>query len=284
MQLGKVTLDQLLAELTELPAEWMDDLARDLVEEVRVSVGRLRSLGRGVTEHDLANELEENEQFLDVARLFLGRGQEPTAHMLCAALSESSMSWAKLRSLAKSDPHRVAEALVELGLEETIDEQVGRHWQVEDVLIDRYKMTRGRAIAGQRRGRALEDQVQRVLESEEIPFQRGVTFVGKKDETAKCDFAIPTKQHPKIVIESKGFEATGSKLTDFLGDVLKIVHAKDYHMYFFLVTDGRGWHNRISDLRKIIEYHASGDVDMVYTTARLADLAATVKQIHETET
>lgn len=283
MQLDKVTLDQLLGELSELPADWKDKAARELLEQLPASVGSLRDLGRPPTAADLAGCLRESPLFLDIARLFLGKGQETVAHMLCAELGESSMGWSKLRSLAKRDPDRMAQALTGLGLAETIAEHLDRRWEVEDVLVDRYKMGRGRAIAGQRRGRALEDEVQAVLDGAGIPYQRGVTFVGRKGETAKCDFAIPTKDHPKIVIESKGFEATGSKLTDFLGDVLKIARARETHMYFFLVTDGRGWHNRVSDLRKIVEYHQNGDVDMVYTRARLDDMAAAVKQIYESE-
>lgn len=110
-----------------------------------------------------------------------------------------------------------------------------------------------------------------------------MTFTGKKGQTAKADFAIPGKDRPKIVVEVKGFEATGSKLTDFLGDVLKIGQAKDYHMYFFLVTDGRGWRNRVSDLRQIVQYHQENLVDMIYTRRRLGELARTARRILDTE-
>lgn len=110
-----------------------------------------------------------------------------------------------------------------------------------------------------------------------------VTITGNKGQTAKCDYCIPTKDHPKIVLEAKGFEATGSKLTDFLGDVLKIGRAKEFQMYFFVVTDGRGWHNRQSDLKKLVEFHEEGLLDMIYTRARLHELADHVKQIYEHE-
>jgi hypothetical protein len=99
----------------------------------------------------------------------------------------------------------------------------------------------------------------------------------------KIDLVIPSRDHPKIIIEAKGFEATGSKLTDFLGDVLKIGQAKEYHTYFFLVTDGRGWYNRQSDLRKLVEYHHEGLIDMIYTRARLDRLASDIKHIYENE-
>ena len=100
---------------------------------------------------------------------------------------------------------------------------------------------------------------------------------------AKCDFAIPTRNSPKVIIEAKGFEATGSKLTDFLGDVLKIGQAKKYHMYVFVVTDGRGWHNRRSDLQKLVDYQNDGLIDMIYTRCNLPRLASDVKQICENE-
>ena len=54
-------------------------------------------------------------------------------------------------------------------------------------------------------------------------------------------------------------------------------------MYFFLVTDGRGWHNRHSDLQKLVDYQNEGLIDMIYTTAGLSQMAADVKQIWENE-
>lgn len=282
MQLDKVTLEELLAELGELPAEWLDEKAEALVAYIKSSLGRLRALRRVVREQDIAQELREDPRFLDVCRLLLGKGQEPAAHLLCDALG-SRMSWTRLRALARQQPERIATALVALKLPEVIQNHLGRKWLAEDILVERYKMSRGRAIAGQRRGRALENEVGAALREMGVPFERGVTFVGKKGATAKCDFAIPGREHPKVVIEAKGFEATGSKLTDFLGDILKIAQAKDFHMYFLLVTDGRGWHHRISDLRRIVEYHHEKLIDMIYTRARLADLAAVVRHIHENE-
>lgn len=283
MRFEKITLDVLLAEFEELPSEWMDDLARELVTHIKLSVSSLRGLGRPITSDDLTERLRENPSFIDVCRLFLGKGQEPVALMLCDQLGGGSMNWSRLRRLAQQQPARMAEALTALDLPEIIDQHLNRRWEVEDILIERYKMSRGRAIAGQKRGRGLENEVEAVLQAKGIAFQRGVTFTGRKGETAKCDFAIPTKESPKMIIETKGFEATGSKLTDFLGDVLKIAQAKDFHMYFFLVTDGRGWLNRVSDLRKIVDYHQEGLVDMIYTRARLSDLAANVKHIYEHE-
>ena len=211
------------------------------------------------------------------------RARKPFAHRLSDHIEGRRVGWPGLRTLARKKPATVAAALVALGLPDVIQGHLERRWEAEDILIERYKMTRGKAIAGQARGRGLEDEVESVLEARGVPFERGVTFTGHKAETAKCDFAIPSRINPKIVIEAKGFEATGSKLTDFLGDVLKIGRAKTYHMYFFLVTDGRGWHHRVSDLRHLVEYHHEGLIDMIYTQRRLDDMAEAVRQIYDNE-
>ena len=39
-------------------------------------------------------------------------------------------------------------------------------------------------------------------------------------EKAKCDFAIPGRELSKVIIES-GYTATGSKMTDIIGDLEK---------------------------------------------------------------
>ena len=283
MNFEKIDVDRLLNELTELQSDWMDETASQLTNYIKTAVQHLRDLKKAPTEIDLEKALEMDGRFLDVCRLFLGKGQEPVAHMICDSLKVPAMTWPRLRNIALAEPRRVAQALVDLGVTQRISEQMNHKWEIEDVLIERYKMSRGRAVAGQRRGRSLENDVEAVLKEIGAPFQRGVTFMGQKGITAKCDFAIPTKQHPKIIVESKGFEATGSKLTDFLGDVLKIGQAKEYHTYFFIVTDGRGWHNRQSDLRKIVDYHQDGLVDMIYTRARLSQLRDDVRHILENE-
>ena len=283
MEFTRVTLDDILGELRELPSDWMDDTARIFVPVLRRAVGELRVFQQPMSPRALADYLSRNPSFLDVCRLFLGAGQETVAHMLAEELGLQSVSWSRLRKLARDEPTTMAQALVGLGIAESIREHLSQEWSLEDILVERYKLMRGRAIAGQHRGRQLEQRVAGVLEEISVSFEKGVTFTGQLERTAKCDFAIPTKLHPKIVIEVKAFEATGSKLTDFLGDILKIGQAKDYHMYLLLVTDGRGWRNRRSDLAEIIKQHREGLIDMIYTSSRLPQLASDVRKICDTE-
>jgi len=65
--------------------------------------------------------------------------------------------------------------------------------------------------------------------------------------------------------------------------VLKIKQAKGYHTYVFVVTDGRGWFNRQSDLKRLVDLHLDGTVEMIYTRARLPRLAENVEQIWNAE-
>jgi hypothetical protein len=283
MKFRKIGLDVLLGELADLPAEWMDDEARHLVAGIPAVVERIRAIGAELDAAALAILLKEQPLALDVLRLLAAEGQEPMAHRICDALGGKRRSWDALRVLARKSPDEMATALAAIGMPERVREQVWRQWTITDVLVDRYKLGRGRAIAGQSRGRGLENEVEAILRGIPVPFETRVTFTGAGGVTAKCDFAIPTREEPLIVIEAKGYEATGSKLTDFLGDVLKIKQAKGYHMYLFVVTDGRGWFNRQSDLKRLIELHESGIVEMIYTRARLSQLAEHVRQIWETE-
>jgi hypothetical protein len=283
MKFTKIGLDLLLSELADLPSEWLDDEGRRLVSELPVVIERVRAIGPTIDAPALATLLREHPQALDVLRLIAGEGQEPLAHRICDALGGKRRGWSALRSLAQRKPEEMAAALVTIGIPALVHEQVSREWTINDVALERYKLGRGRAIAGQSRGRGLENEVEAILRGIPVPFDSRITFTGAGGVTVKCDFAIPARDEPQIVIEVKGYEATGSKLTDFLGDILKIKQAKAYHTYLFVVTDGRGWFNRQSDLKRLLDLHLDGTIEMIYTRARLSQLAEDVKQIWATE-
>jgi hypothetical protein len=283
LKFSPVHLATILAEIEELPEGGVDHLSAQVVAEIPACLERLRRRVQPLTAIDLEHEFRTNGVFLDICRLFIGRAQEPVAHEICAHLGRSSGNWGDLKKVARRDPAKMAAVMVSLEVPELITHQLNRVWRAQDVLVERYQLTRGRAMSGQSRGRSLENDVDRVLAELLMPCDKRKTFTGREGKQAKCDFAIPSKNHPKIVIEAKGFEATGSKLTDFLGDILKISEARANHMYFFVVTDGRGWHNRESDLKRLISYHHDGLIDMIYTRARLGELGRDVKQIVDNE-
>lgn len=144
--------------------------------------------------------------------------------------------------------------------------EVNRSLQWYDALVGRLRSGRGSAVAGQKRGRLVEDFVENIVKS---IFQDGYdarcSFIGQRNDVARCDFAIPNRVRPSIVIEAKGYDATGSKMTDVIGDIEKIISAKRQDTAFLLFTDGTSWLQRRSDFVKIVEYQNQGDITKIYT-------------------
>ena len=93
------------------------------------------------------------------------------------------------------------------------------------------------------------------------------------------DTAIPSKSAARILIEAKGYGATGSKMTDILGDIRTIVAAKRPDTAFLFFTDGLTWKERSSDLRQIVEFQNNGDITRIYTYAMADQFEADLRQL-----
>ena len=157
------------------------------------------------------------------------------------------------------------------------------HWS--DVLIERLKGGRGSAIKGQQRGRGMEDFVEELLkeifDSDQIAAR--CRFTGADgNRTEKTDFAIPSATDPEILIEVKAYGATGSKQTDVLGDVGRIVKEKRDDTVFFLVTDGITWKERPSDLKKLIAMQNQGEIQKIYTKSMAEELQVDLRSLKNT--
>ncbi|MCH8475240.1 MAG: hypothetical protein LAT55_08430 [Opitutales bacterium] len=84
--------------------------------------------------------------------------------------------------------------------------------------------------------------------------------------------AIPAAADPAILIEVKAYGATGSKQTDILGDIERIVNQKRHDTHFILVTDGITWKQRSSDLQKLIALQNEGKIFKIYTKTMALEL------------
>jgi hypothetical protein len=98
-----------------------------------------------------------------------------------------------------------------------------------------------------------------------VNYEVRCTFRGHRGTTAKCDFAIPSKKAARILVESKGYGATGSKMSDILGDVHTIINAKRGDTALLFFTDGLTWKERQSDLRKLLELQNNREITRIYT-------------------
>lgn len=259
-------------QIERIPSEWLNSIGRAVIETIPKVIEELEK--NEINEDTIKKILEKYDYALDVFRLMLGLSQDEMANeLLYFSKITFGRNFSTIRKKAKQNSSELAKALVkDLGLIDIISNELFHEWKYFEVLIERYKYQRGRAIKGQKRGRSLEDDVEKMLEETGLPFDKGGNFISKKGLEAKADFSIPSRFNPKIVIEVKGYEATGSKLTDVLGDILKITQAKDSDMKFYLVTDGIGWFRRLSDLRHIVKLQNDGYIDMIYTRKTLPKL------------
>ena len=76
-----------------------------------------------------------------------------------------------------------------------------------------------------------------------------------------------------------GHAATGSKMTDVIGDIEKIIAAKRPDTALLFFTDGLTWKQRRSDLKRIVEYQNAGDIARIYTYAMAEQFEADLRQL-----
>jgi len=258
MRIVAQNIDDIVESLRPIAVDWQDDVARNVIE--RLLQIPIRSSYSASDLHALLNE--DFNQGILIVRLLLGLSKDAFDAQLKATLGQGGSGVTRYRR----DPDTFIQTLIDFGVLDVMALEINRipHWS--DVLVERLRSGRGSAISGQRRGKELEDQVETIVSNVfGGRYAARCNFVGVKGEFAKCDFAIPGKNSPYIVIESKGYGATGSKMTDVIGDIEKIIAAKRQDTALLFVTDGIPWRNRLSDLRKIVEYQNQGFITRIYT-------------------
>jgi hypothetical protein len=253
-------LDEIVASLQPLTVEWKDETARRVIERLK----KLRVKTAYKTEDVTALLDSDFDDGMLICRLFLGLSKDQFVSELKAKRGKEGIGVKAYRA----HPEPFIEALLSTGLLEAMAEEAGRNRHWTDVLVERLRSGRGSAIAGQRRGRGLEDFAETIVTKVfGKEFQKRCSFAGPRGRKAKCDFAIPSKSAARILIESKAYGATGSKMTDILGDIRTIVAVKRPDTALLFFTDGLTWKERPSDLRQIVQFQNEGDITRIYTSA-----------------
>lgn len=274
MQQKDQTLNEVIDSLSPLTVDWMDETAAS-------AIARLTSLPKkdSYNRADIASLLEEDfEEGMLCVRLFLALSKDTMQSELKAALGTGGIGVKRY----KEDRDAFLDVLEEMHLAEKMAQEVNRELVWSDVLVERLRSGRGSAISGQKRGRGLEDFVEQIVK--EVfgdTYETRCTFTGADGKTAKCDVAVPDRNRPRIVIEVKGYGATGSKMTDIIGDLDAIIDAMRRDTYLLFVTDGMTWKSRISDLKKIIERQNQGKIDRIYTTTMREEFLADLRSLKQ---
>jgi hypothetical protein len=272
MQVIAQDIKTLLDSLRDLKVDWQDDTAKRVITSLEAI-----PIKPAYTVRDVEGWLNTNfDDGLLICRLFLGLSKDQFTILLRDELKDIPAGVTGY----KANKAGFLDALLRLGLLDVMAVTANRASRWSDVLVERLRSGRGSAISGQQRGRGVEDFVESVVKNVfGTNYAARVTFTGQRGHTAKCDIAIPSKNQPRIVIEAKAYGATGSKQTDVLGDILKIIEAKRQDTAFLFFTDGLTWRNRQSDLQKIIDFQNAGDIMRIYTYAMEPQLAADLRQL-----
>lgn len=252
------TTPGLLNELSVLETDWKDDFSR----RVLAFLGKFKTVDKDPW--SLVRLLDEDfETASTIIRLFLELSKDEYNTLLRSLFSDSRSSG---KSGFKSNPLAYVETLSTLLLSDKIKDTIDKSYTWEDILTERLKGGRGSAIKGQKRGRELEDYVESIVKTVFSDYEARCSFTGMDGiSTEKADFAIPCREKPEILIEVKGYGATGSKQTDVIGDINRIIQEKRHDTVLLIFTDGVTWKSRESDFRKLVDFQNSGYIYRIYT-------------------
>lgn len=254
------TLEEVLGSLSPLDVDWLD-------ESAATAIAKLSDLPKksSYTKADIAELFDAP---FDVAilcvRLFLAKSKDKMDEDLRRAFGAGGAGVKRYQK----DPDDYLAILEAMGLTKAMASTINYEPVWSDILVERLRSGRGSAIQGQKRGRGLEDFAEALVKEVfgEGGYETRCTFTGADGKPAKCDVAVPDKQRPKIIIEVKGYGATGSKMSDIIGDLDAIISAKRHDSTLLFVTDGTTWEARASDLRKIVSRQNEGKIARIYTT------------------
>jgi hypothetical protein len=270
----KQSLRELLSALSTIESNWRDAHADQVILMLKGIPART-----GCSVEDVRRLLDiDFATAMTVIQLFLDMSKDEFAVALRAQMGGRGIGVTEYRT----DPAAFVACLEKQGLLDKMRQAMTRPLVWHDVLVERLKAGRGSAIKGQLRGRMLENFVEGIVKGAFAKYDLRCRFVGATGEsTEKADFAIPSKEEPRILIEAKAYGATGSKQTDILGDIGRIVQQKRHDTDLLLVTDGITWHSRANDLRKLVAMQNKGMIARIYTKSMADDLASDLRQLRK---
>ena len=188
-------------------------------------------------------------------------------------------------TLARKNPERIIAALDDgFGLVEAVQEQRGRQWRFADVLVERARWSQRSASRSIVRGRRLENIVEETVQGLGLPYEMRGRFHGKGGRNAPCDFAIPRGGDAALIVGAvKGFDSTGSKLSDAVREMKEIAETRLPRQFVFGFVDGIGWRGRRADLRRIHDLWVNQEIDGLYSLRTLEafqrDLAEAARRL-----
>jgi hypothetical protein len=231
--------------------------------EIKAAAASLAAL-TDITTGTLATWASEHPSWVSVLGLAVGLSQEKLKNTLKHHLDTSG--WITLARERPADLVRMLEN--EFDLVRLIEVQRARSYDFGDVLVARAG-TRQTATAAGASGRKIEDEIEVIAKALNLPYKTRTRFTGRHNRTAPCDLVIPDGQDAEIAVAAKGFDSTGSKLTDAVREIEEMADVRLSRQHIIAVIDGIGWKNRVNDLRRIYTLWETRQIDGMYSLATL---------------
>jgi hypothetical protein len=257
------TFAEYLASLGRLTAHADPTATSEEASEIKAAAASLAALEE-VTASSLAIWAMEHPTWINALGLAVGLSQEKLKNVLKHHLGTSG--WITLARERPGDLVRMLDE--EFDLIRLVQVQRGRRYDFGDILVARGG-TRQTATAAGASGRKVEDEIEAIARDLGLPCETRTRFTGRNNRTAPCDLVIPSAGRAEIAVAAKGFDSTGSKLTDAVREIEEMADVRQARQFIMAVIDGIGWKNRINDLRRIHALWEHRQIDGMYTLATL---------------
>jgi hypothetical protein len=252
-----------MATLGRLTAHIDPTASTPEAEEIKETARALEQVD-AYTTSSLASWVRQNPSAVPVLGLVVGLSQERLKNVLRDRFSTSG--WI---TLAQQRPDELVEWLdTDFDLLRLLTVQSEKVYEFGDVLVARAG-TRVTATQAGKSGRKVEDEIESIVADLDIPYETRTRFTGRNGRTAPCDLVVPDSGEAQVVVAAKGFDSTGSKLTDAVREIQEMAAVRRPTQFVMAVIDGIGWKSRIADLRRIHQLWVDGEIDGMYTLATL---------------
>lgn len=259
------TFDEYLSTLGTLTAHIDPTLSSPEAREIKEAVLTLGTIRTEDLSVDTLTEwVQRHPSYVPVLGLTVGLGQERLRNALKHRFDSSG--WV---TLARTRAAELIDWLdTDFDLVRLLSVQRFANYDFGDILVTRAG-TRATATQAGIRGRRVEDEIEAIAQELGLPYATRTKFTGRNGQTAPCDLVVPDATDAQIVVAAKGFDSTGSKLTDAVREIQEMAAVRRPQQYVMAVIDGIGWKSRVADLKRIHQLWVDGDIDGMYTLATL---------------
>ncbi|MDX2972373.1 hypothetical protein [Kribbella solani] len=265
------TFEEYLETLGRLTAHVDPTAATPHAAELKEAAASLEQIS-GITLDSLTRWAHDHPAWVTALGLAVGLSQEKLKNSLKDKFGTSSWNL-----LAKDQPRRLIEMMdQEFDLIRLVTVQRDKVYDFGDILVARAG-TRATAVRAGASGRKVEDEIEAIAHDIGLVCETRTRFVGRNNRDAPCDLVIPGAADAAIVVAAKGFDSTGSKLTDAVREIEEMADVRLPHQFVYAVIDGIGWKSRRRDLQRIHKLWESQQINGMYTLATLDQFRADVE-------